>query len=372
VPVKCQVIFDFIEELAPCSLAEGWDNTGLQVGDPRAEVERVMLALDVNYDVALEAKEKGAGLIVSHHPLLLNPLKSIRPDQPGGKLIEYIIKNNMAVYAAHTNLDIAGGGVNSILAEKIGLIETYVLEPVGQERYVKLAVFIPAGHVEEVHQAVSEAGAGWIGNYSHCSFQIAGTGTFRPLSGANPYIGREGKLERVDEVRLETIVPVDRLSSVLQAMLKAHPYEEVAYDLYSLENPGPVYGLGRVGCLASPVSFREFAQKVKEVLGLSAARAGGSLESTVKKVAVCGGAGARLWPAALRAGADTFVTGDIKYHEAQEILAAGLNFIDAGHCGTESVVLPVLQSYLEKCCLSGGLDVEIILSEVKTDPFTYF
>jgi len=372
VPVECQVIFDFIEEMAPCSQAEGWDNTGLQIGDPRAEVERIMLALDVNYDVVLEAKSRGAGLIVSHHPLLLKPLKSIRPDQPAGKLIEYIIKNGITVYAAHTNLDIATGGINSILAEKLGLIETSVLEPTGQERYIKLAVFIPAGHVEEVHQAVSEAGAGWIGNYSHCAFQTPGTGTFRPLSGTSPYIGREGKLERVEEVRLETIVPVDKLSSVLKAMIEAHPYEEVAYDLYPLENSGPAYGLGRVGRLAGPVSFREFARNIKEVLGLPAVRLGGSLENTVKKVAVCGGAGAKLWPAALRAGADTFVTGDVKYHEAQEMIAAGLNFIDAGHYGTETVILPVLQSYLEKRCLSGGLNVGIILSEVNTDPFVYF
>ncbi|MDF9409099.1 MAG: putative GTP cyclohydrolase 1 type 2 [Pelotomaculum sp. PtaB.Bin013] len=369
--VKCRDIFNLIEKLAPTSIAEGWDNPGLQVGDPHAEIETVMLTLDINIDVVKEAKLKGAGLIISHHPLIFKPLKSLRLDQPSGKLVEYIIKNNITVYAAHTNLDVASGGVNSVLAEKLGLSETTVLEPAGREQYVKLVVFIPAGHVEDVHQAISGAGAGWIGNYSHCAFQTEGTGMFQPLAGTKPYIGEQGKLEQVKEVRLETIVPTNRLDAVIQAMLKTHPYEEVAYDLYSLENPGPAYGLGRVGGLACPVSFLEFAQAVKKALGLPAVRLGGEAESKVKKVAVCGGAGAKLWPAALRAGADTFVTGDINHHEAQDMLAAGLNFIDAGHHGSESVVLPALKEYLERQCISSGLNVKVTLSDINTNPFSF-
>jgi len=371
-PVNCRDIFNLIEKLAPSSLAEGWDNTGLQVGDPHAEIEMVMLTLDVNLDVVKEAKAKGAGLIISHHPLLLEPLKSLRLDKPGGRLVEYIIKNGITVYAAHTNLDVATGGVNSVLAEKLGLNDTTVLKPAGREQYIKLVVFVPAGHVENVHQAISEAGAGWIGNYSHCAFRTHGTGTFLPLAGTKPYIGKQGKLEMVEEVRLETIVPTTGLDTVIQAMFRAHPYEEVAYDLYLLENPGPVYGLGRVGGLARPVPFYEFAQTVKKVLGLPAVRLGGKPESKVKKIAVCGGAGAKLWPAALRAGADTFVTGDIKHHDAQEILSAGLNFIDAGHYGTESVVLPALKEFLEKHCRSSELNVKVVLSETNTNPFTCY
>lgn len=369
--VRCSEIFKLIEEMAPRHLAETWDNVGLQVGDPRAEVKRVLLALDVNLSVAGEAGEKGAGLIVSHHPVMLKPSKSIRLDRPEGELIGYLIKNNISVYAAHTNLDITAGGVNSALADKLGLRDHSVLHQTGRERYIKLAVFVPAGHVENVRNAISEAGAGWIGNYSHCTFMTQGAGTFKPLEGTNPYIGRAGEIEQVEEVKLETIVPFSGLKSVIQAMLKAHPYEEAAYDLYPLENAGPAYGLGRVGALAEPLSFHHFAERVKAALDLPAIRVGGSPENTVKKVAVCGGSGAELWPAALSAGADTLVTGDVKYHVAQDILAAGLKFVDAGHHGTEAVVLPVLHSYLLDRCRQANMDVEFHLSETDTDPFAY-
>lgn len=371
-PVKCRDIFKLLEKIAPPALAEGWDNPGLQAGDPQAEIDRVMLTLEVNIEVAREAKTRGAGLIICHHPLIFKPLSSLRLDQPGGKVLAYVIQHNIAVYAAHTNLDMAAGGVNDALAEILGLRETAVLAPTGRERYVKLVVFIPAAHTAAVHQAISAAGAGWIGNYSHCSFQTRGTGTFLPLAGADPYIGQPGELEQVEEVRLETIMPVTGLDAVLQAMLKAHPYEEVAYDLYPLENSGPAYGLGRVGNLPTPVSLRAFAQTVKEVLNLPAVRLGGALDETVQKIAVCGGAGAHLWPAAREAGADVLVTGDLKHHEALDMLAAGLSFIDAGHYGTERVVLPALKTCLEEQCRSGGLNVEVILSETNTDPFTYY
>jgi dinuclear metal center YbgI/SA1388 family protein len=369
--VRCDEIFKLIEEMAPRHLAEAWDNAGLQVGDPGAEVKKVLLSLDVNLSVAGEAGEKGAGLIVSHHPVMLKPLKSIRFDRPEGELITYLIKNNISVYAAHTNLDTAAGGVNSVLADKLGLRDLSVLHQTGRERYIKLAVFVPAGHVENVRNAIAEAGAGWIGNYSHCTFMTPGTGTFKPLEGTSPYIGRAGEIEQVEEIKLETIVPAGGLKSVIQAMFKAHPYEEVAYDLYPLENAGPAHGLGRVGVLAEPISFHQFAGRVKAALNLSAIRLGGSPESTVKKVAVCGGSGAELWPAALSAGADTLVTGDVKYHVAQDILAAGLKFVDAGHHGTEAVVLPVLRSYLLDRCRQANMDIEFLLSETNTDPFAY-
>lgn len=371
-PVECREIFNLIEEIAPPHMAESWDNTGLQVGDPRAEVDKVLLALDVNHRVAEEAKEKGAGLIVSHHPIMFKPHKSIRLDRPDGELIGYLIRNNITVYAAHTNLDAAAGGINTVLAGKLGLDDLNVLHETGWERYIKLAVFIPVGHVENVRTALSEAGAGWIGNYSHCTFMTPGTGTFKPMEGTNPYIGRKGEVEQVEEIKLETIVPTGKLDAVLRAMLEAHPYEEVAYDLYPLENSGPAYGLGRVGVLPEPVTFREFAEKVKKALGLPAVRLGGIFESHVRKVAVCSGSGAELWPAALDAGVDTFVTGDIKYHTAQEMLAAGLKFVDAGHYGTEAVFLPVLQSYLVDRCCKVSMAVKILLSQTNTDPFTYF
>lgn len=371
-PVKCADIFKIIDEIAPKVLAEGWDNSGLQVGDPGLEVDRLLLTLDVSLEVAAEAREKGAGLIVSHHPVLFKPPRTIRLDCPAGELIASLIKNNITVYSVHTNLDIVSGGVNTVLAEKIGLTDLSVLRETGRDRYIKLAVFVPADHAENVRKSVSEAGAGFIGHYSDCSFMTRGTGTFRPLEGTDPYIGKTGKLELVEEIKLETIVPAGRLSSVIGAMIKAHPYEEVAYDLYPLENETPAHGLGRIGILQGPMLFRQFAKHVKKALNLTCLRLGGPLEDTVRKVAVCGGSGADLWPLAVKAGADTYVTGDVKYHEARDMVAAGLKFLDAGHHGTESAVLPVLQSRLSKLFSEKDIDVEIILSKINADPFLCF
>lgn len=371
-PVKCKEIFKLIEEMAPCHLAESWDNSGLQVGDRRAEVAKVLLTLDVNISVAREAAEKGAGLIISHHPLLFKPLKSIDLSQPAGELIGFLIKNNITVYTAHTNLDAAAGGVSHVLAVRLGLEKLAVLQQTEHIRCVKLAVFVPEDHAENVRSAIAEAGAGWIGGYSHCSFMTKGAGTFKPLAGANPYLGRTGELTLVEEIKLETIVPTGILNKVIQAMQKAHPYEEVAYDLYPLETPGPAYGLGRVGELPRQLSFSQFIEQVKTALHLTAVRTGGQPEACVSKVAVCGGSGADLWPAALKAGADTIVTGDIKYHTAQEMADAGLKFIDAGHYGTEAAILPVLQSFLAGRCRDENMSVDLLPAQTNTDPFAYF
>ena len=370
--VKCVDIFNIMENLAPSYLAEGWDNSGLQVGDPQGAVERILLTIDVNPAVAREAADRGASLIISHHPLMFKPPRAINIRQPLGELISFLIRNNITVFASHTNLDAAAGGVNSILAEKLGLTGTAVLQQAGQSRLYKLVIFIPVGHEEKVRAAVLDAGAGWIGDYSHCSFMAGGTGTFKPLAGANPFYGRAGELARVEETRLETIVPAGLLKKVLDAMLAAHPYEEVAYDILPLENRDMSCGLGRVGKLAEPLSLGRFAGIVKEALGLDAVRMGGNPDRPVQTVAVCGGSGADLWPQALKAGADTFVTGDIKYHTARDIAAAGMNFIDAGHYGTEAVVLPALQEYLGDICRQAGIDIQLLLSETITDPFTFF
>ncbi len=370
--VKCASIFRLIEDIAPSYLAEGWDNCGLQVGDPQAEVGKALLTLDVNIAVAREAVDRGAGLIISHHPLMLKPLKTINARQPMGELINFLIRNSITVYAAHTNLDAAAGGVNSALAGRLGLTGTVVLQQTGRSNLYKLVIFVPVGHEETVRAAVLGAGAGWIGNYSHCSFMARGIGTFKPLAGSSPFYGKTGELEQVEEARLETIVPEGILDKAVGAMLSSHPYEEVAYDILPLENRSTAWGLGRVGKLPEPVTLGQFARKVKESLGLPAVRLGGKPDGIVKTVAVCGGSGADLWPDASKAGADTIVTGDVKYHTAQEIVDAGMNFIDAGHYGTESVILPVLLKYLGDISGRAGIDIELLLSKTNTDPFTYF
>lgn len=369
--VTGQEIVTLVEEFAPRRLAEDWDNSGWQIGDPRAQVDRVLLTLDVDSVIVREAQEKNVGLIICHHPLLMKGIKSIRLDNPRGALLADLIKCNIGVYAAHTNLDIAAGGVNAMLAERIGLSEVEVIHPAASERYNKLVVFVPPDYADRVSQAISGAGAGHIGNYSDCTFRAQGTGTFRPLEGTNPYIGQQGQLEEVEEIRLETIVPAGKVSSVLKAMLEVHPYEEVAYDLYPLENRNGSLGFGRIGQLTEALSFADLIVKVKEVLGVATVRAGGSMWKNVRKIAVCGGSGSELWPVAAAKGAEVLITGDIKYHTAQDMLASGLDFIDAGHFATEHLIIPELQGKLAEQCQERGMAVEFVVTKRQSDPFMY-
>ena len=370
-PVANSEIVKIVEDFAPLRLAEEWDNSGWQLGDPCVQTDKVMLTLDMTAHVMEEAASCGAGLVISHHPMFFKGIKNIRIDRPEGSLIAGLLKNDIAVYAAHTNLDSAAGGVNSVLAEKLELTGVENLLPGVAEKMYKLTVFIPVSYIDQVRAAIAGAGAGWIGNYSDCAFQVKGVGTFRPLAGTNPFIGRTGELEKVEEFRLETIVPENRKKTVLAAMLKAHPYEEVAYDLYPLANQAPGYGLGRVGSLPEEVILSDFAKLVKSVLQIDTVRLGGAQGKPVRKVAVCGGAGASLWKQALSKGADVYVTGDIKYHEALDMTAAGLNFIDAGHFSTERIILPVLCNHLSKVCSENNFAVEIFLSQKQNDVFVY-
>jgi len=370
VQAKNRMIFKLVEEYCPQGLAEEWDNCGLQVGDPEKAAGRVLLALDMDEAVLQEAGEKGAGLVITHHPLLLKGIRQIREDRPPGRLLAGIIRAGITVYAAHTNLDSAAGGVSAVLAEKLDLENVRVLRPSG-EKLLKLVVFVPPDHAGPVREALARAGAGWIGNYSECTFMTGGTGTFRPLEGASPFIGRVGDLEKVDEIRLETILPAGLAGPVVKAMLAAHPYEEVAYDLYPLENSPQKTGIGRVGRLKAALPLPEFARGVRGSLGLQAVRCGGPEDRKISTVAVCGGSGADLWKAALAAGAEALVTGDIGYHAARDMLSAGMCFVDAGHYGTERVILEPLAGHLRNRCREMGLDIEILVSSVNGNPFLF-
>lgn len=367
---RCGLIFQLIEQFFPLDLAEEWDNCGIQVGDPNRPVDRVLLAMDMDEAVLSEARDKGAGLVVTHHPLVFKGIKKIREDRGPGRLLAKIIRAGITVYSAHTNLDSAQKGVNAVLAERIGLTGIRVLRP-ANEKYLKLVVFVPSESVEAVREALAGAGAGWIGGYSDCAFMLKGTGTFRPLEGTSPYIGKTGELEKVEEIRLETIIPARIAGVAVKAMLEVHPYEEVAYDLYPLENKAAESGIGRVGRLKEALTLEQFTGRVKETLDLRAVRRGGSGSRRIKTVAVCGGSGGDFWPLALNAGADVLVTGDIGYHAARDMLASGMSFIDAGHYGTERVVLEALAGYLRDGCRQRGINIDIIVSGVNGDPFAY-
>ncbi|MBP2633003.1 MAG: NGG1p interacting factor 3 protein [Firmicutes bacterium] len=368
--VKCQVIMDAIEALAPRYLAESWDNVGLLVGSPAQTIAKVMICLDVSEDVIQRAIAQQVDLIISHHPLIFKPFKNLRTDLAQGRLLGQLLKANIAVYAAHTNLDTAVGGVNDVLAQKLDLHKVEPLTISYQEELVKLAVFVPVGYAGIVQEAIGTAGAGHIGNYSHCNFQVEGRGNFLPLAGAKPFIGKQGELESVDEIRIETIMPQKIMNKVVKAMLKVHPYEEVAYDLYPLKNTGGKFGLGRIGQLEESMKAEEFAHKAKLALDIANVRLVGEKHKIIKKVALCSGSGAEFIGKAAYAGADILVTGDVKYHEAQKALESGINLLDAGHFGTEMPIVKVVATYLEQCNDKGKWQVDISYDTLSKDLFT--
>ena len=370
--VKCQVIINAMERLAPKYLAEEWDNVGLLMGDPAQTVTKMLITLDITKEVARQAIHDGIDMIITHHPLLFKAINNIRTDLPQGQLLASLLKANIAVYAAHTNLDIASGGVNDVLSLKLDLQDTEPLAVSYTEKLCKLVVFVPRTHMEVVRKAITEAGAGHLGNYSHCTFSTTGTGSFLPLDAAQPYIGSHGIVEYVEEARIETIMPEKISRRVIRAMLKIHPYEEVAYDLYQLINSGDSLGLGRVGKLRAPIALAEFITQVKIILGIEYVRVTGPIDKIVKKVAVCGGSGAGFINKAAFAGADVFITGDVKYHEAQEALTAGIAVIDAGHFATEQPVVDALAEYLTDFGTKDKWAVDIRVDTVNKDVFRVF
>lgn len=367
--VTCLEIINVMEKLAPKKYAASWDNVGLLLGDPSHEVANVLVALDVTPELVEYASRSGVNLIITHHPLIFKAMNSVRTDCPVGSMVAGLLKADIALYAAHTNLDAAEGGVNDALADALGLLNKKPLRLEGAEPLLKLTVFVPAEAAEKVRNAIAQAGAGHIGNYSHCAFMANGTGTFMPLDGTNPYIGEQGRLERVAEVRLETVLSESLANRVIAAMLETHPYEEVAYDLYNLKNPGLSYGLGRVGELPSSLSLREFAEQTKNALYTSSVRVVGEDNRQVKTVAVCGGSGADLFRDAIHAGADVLVTGDVKYHDAQEANGLGLAVIDAGHFATERPVVETVATYLERCKAEKGWSISINSDKIVRDVF---
>jgi dinuclear metal center YbgI/SA1388 family protein len=362
-------VIQLFELFSPKGYAMEGDKIGLQIGRLNKPVENVMVTLDVLENVVDEAIQKNVQLIIAHHPPIFRPLQKLVTDTPQGRMLEKLIKHDIAVYAAHTNLDVAKGGVNDLLAEAIGLQDVELLVPTYETKLKKLVVFVPKTHSDQVRTALGSAGAGAIGNCSHCSSSSEGSGYFLPGENTHPFIGRVGEIETVPEDRIETIFPEGIEKRVLSAMLKAHPYEEVAYDIYPLDNKGIELGLGRIGTI-SEVTLQEFAQHVKKVFGLRGLRVVGDLQAKVKKVAVLGGDGNKYWNQAKFKGADVYVTGDMYYHVAHDALVSGLNIVDPGH-HVEMVMKQGVTNVLTKMCADKGYDVNIFPSELVTDPFQF-
>ncbi len=288
------------------------DNSGLQVGRAGAEITNILLALDVTLDVAREAQARNANLIVTHHPLLFHPLRSLTDTSRAGEIALRLAERKINLYAAHTTLDHVRGGVSFVMASLLGLKKVRVLSPL-ENTLVKLAVFVPPQHLERVAEAMHAAGGGRFTNYQECSFRSEGTGTFKGMESATPFIGAKGVLERTPEVKLEMLVESWNLDATMAAMFKKHPYEEVAYDVYPLSNGSSEFGLGAVGELPVPLTGEKLMARVKKAFGTPVLRYAGRMTAAVKKVAVCGGAGFELIERAKRLRADAFITADVKY-----------------------------------------------------------
>lgn len=367
VAIRGRELIRWMETFANPALAIENDRIGLQMGSADAEVKGILVTLDVTEAVIDEAIAKGANWIIGHHAIIYQPLKQIRTDSPAGRLLQKCMKHDIQIYIAHTNLDAAEDGVNDVLAEKLGLQGCRTFISYKQDRLKKLVVFVPETHVAQVEQSLGEAGAGWIGNYSHCTFQTVGIGTFLPHSDTKPFIGEQGKLERVTEVRLETVIPESKQKAILTAMLQAHPYEEVAYDLYPLDLPGKPIGFGKIGRLPEKMTLKAFVEHVKMAYHVPQLRYVGDPDKKIEKVALLGGAGSRYMKDAVSQGADVYLTGDIDFHTAQDALAEGIALVDPGH----HVEYIAMQRVVDRLQETFGEQIVIQLSRTDTNPFSF-
>jgi len=365
--VKCQTIAGILDELAPKRLAESWDNVGLLVGDGKQKISRVMVCLDVPEWVIEEAVEKDVDMIISHHPMIFNGIKRVNADTAIGRKLISLIKNDISLYCLHTNFDIVTGGLNDIFAKELGFSYSAVIEETYREKLLKLVVYVPAGHEEVVADAMCSAGAGYIGKYSSCTFRNKGMGTFKPQEEAKPFIGSIGSLERVEEFRVETIVPEKLLGKVLREMLKAHPYEEAAYDIYETKNEGRVMGLGRIAELERETTLSAFAGNVKALLGAENISLAGDPNRSIKKVALLNGSGSKFISSARFAGADVIVTGDMQHHGILDALEMGLCVIDAGHYATEKMMMKYITGYLRDKFQELKFEADVFESSANTE-----
>lgn len=347
-----EIISRFEQEI-PLAYQEPWDRSGLQIGSLKEKIKTVLFAYDACHEVVRHAVRKKANLIVTHHPLQLKDYKNIDLDTYEGETIRLAVQHNIAIYSAHTNHDSSPYSLNRYFAKKLGLIDVKPLVPSTTRPFLKLIVFVPKTHTSKVLEALFSAGAGHIGRYSSCSFRTTGIGTFKGDKTTSPFLGEPEKLEEADEERVEVILPRDSLSRVVKEMLKAHPYEEVAYDIVPLENTYPHTGSGLVGKLSKTVSMTDLIPVIKKIWGIKNARLSGNLKQKIQTIALCTGSGASLLDKAVNAGADLFITGDVKYHAGIAALRNDVCLLDIGHFYSEIASVSLLKNIFQKLFASG-------------------
>lgn len=362
---KIKEIIHFLENIAPRPLQEDYDNAGLLTGNQQAELYNILISLDVTEDVVEEAIANNCNLIISHHPIIFKGIKKLTGSNYVERTVLKAIKNDIALYAIHTNLDNVNVGVNKKIGEKLGIQNMNILAP-KKDNLAKLTTFVPAENTDNVLHALAKAGAGHIGNYKKCSFKLQGKGTFQPTDKANPYIGSSDVLEEVEEDRIEVLFPAYLQHQVLAALRQAHPYEEVAYYLHHLENENQDIGSGMIGELEESISADAFVAQLKKVFNLPMVKHTALVNSKIQKVAWCGGAGSFLLKPAIEQGADIFISSDFKYHEYfdadNDIIIA-----DIGHYESEQYTQELLKELLN----NNFPEMNIQITEVNTNPIRY-
>lgn len=364
--MKIAEIIATLESLAPPSLQESYDNAGLITGSPDWTCSGILCSLDATEEVIIEARSRGCNLVVTHHPIVFGGLKKINGRNYVEQTIIRAIKEDIAIYAIHTNLDNVLNGVNGKIAEMLGLEKQMILSE-KEGTLKKLYTFIPLTHAEQVRTALFEAGGGQIGNYSECSFNVQGTGTFKAGEGADPFVGNLHERHSENEIRLELVFPSHLQGPIIKALKAAHPYEEVAFDIVALSNPHPGIGSGLLGELPEALSEQAFLQKIRSVFGTPVIRHTAFTGRPVKKVAICGGAGSFLIAKALAKGADAYLTGDLKYHEFFDANGR-LLLADVGHYESEQYTIGLLAGVLAKKFPTFA----VLKTEVETNPVRYF
>jgi dinuclear metal center YbgI/SA1388 family protein len=355
-----------LEQWAPPALQESYDNSGLMVGEAATLCTGALLTLDITEAIIQEAEDRGCNLILAHHPIWFQPRKRLNGEDLVSRCILMAARKNIGLYSIHTNLDNVQHGVNKVIADRLGLKQVKILDP-KSGLIGKLVVYVPETHREVVLSALFEAGAGNIGKYQDCSFQVSGTGTFRPLAEANPYIGISGRLESVSETQIEVIFPIWAKNKILQAMYGAHPYEEVAYQVFKTENSISEYGAGMIGTLDTAIPKQEFLQLVRNAFQTGNIRYADKTGDSVQKIAICGGSGSFLISRAMQMGADALVTADVTYHKFFEG-EGKMMILDIGHYESEQFTPWLIHEYLSEKFPNFALH----LSKIRTNPVQYF
>ena len=367
--MKIRDITEKIKQIVPLELAQDWDNVGLLIGDEKRNVKNILLTIDITKDVVAEAKRLKAQMIISYHPVIWDGLKRITNDGPS-EVVYDLIRHGISVFSIHTALDVIAGGVNDGLAEIVGICQAqaigdYVENTTGQS--YKLVVFVPIESAAKVSNALFAAGAGGIGRYEKCSFESEGIGSFLPSRDAKPAVGKRGRLEKVPEIRFETVVPAEKLDDCIAAMKKSHPYEMPAFDVIKLYNSRDKFGLGRIGSLKRPVQLRKIIEKIKDKTGAKAVGIVGPENRIVRKAAVCAGSCGKIINLVIDAKCDLYVTGELKHHQALAAQQAGLTCLCLSHTVSERFILKKFAKQLQKDIKN----VTIKISRTDAEPFKW-